>query len=97
MVRELGMSESMGVLAFEPRRGSAGERLLGGPEYSEETARALDAEIARILAEALGRARALVAENRASLELVAQRLLEAETMSGEELRAIVEVRAAAQG
>jgi cell division protease FtsH len=97
MVRELGMSEVMGVVTFEPRPRSPSERWMGGaPDYSEETARAVDAEVARILADALARTRALIAENRDLLEQIAQRLLEAETMSGEELRAVVDVRPAAQ-
>jgi cell division protease FtsH len=92
MVRELGMSESMGVVTFEPRRGG-GERWPGAPDYSEETARAVDAEVARILGEALARARALVAANGPRLERVARRLLEAETMTGEELSAMLELSA----
>ena len=83
MVRELGMSDTVGLASFEPRRGS--DRWMGGQDYSEETARALDAEVARILAAAHTRAKALVADNRAALERIASRLLEAETLTGDEL------------
>jgi cell division protease FtsH len=89
MVRELGMSASLGVLTFEPRRS---DRWPGGGathECSDETARAVDAEVARLLGDAQARARALVNEHRAALERVAQRLLEVETMTGEDLRAVV--------
>jgi cell division protease FtsH len=93
MVRELGMSESVGLLSFEPKRGLSfqGDRWppAGSHDYSDETARAVDAEVARILGEAQGRARAMLGERRDALERIAQRLLEAEAMSGEELRAIV--------
>jgi cell division protease FtsH len=90
MVRELGMSESMGLVSFEPRRGMGADRApLGGQEYSEETARAVDAGVARIMGEAEARARALVAKHRDALERIARRLLEVETMSGEELREVV--------
>ena len=88
MVRELGMSETMGLVTFEPRRGGA-ERWLGGNDYSEETARALDADVARILATAHTRARALIADHQPALERIAGRLLEVETMSGEELGALL--------
>jgi cell division protease FtsH len=98
MVRELGMSETMGVVTFEPRRGIGGDRWPpGGQEYSEETARAVDAEVARIMAEAHARARALLAEHRDALERVAQRLLEVETMTGEDLQAAIATSTAPVG
>jgi cell division protease FtsH len=87
MVRELGMSDSLGLSTFDPRRGSA---LAGAAqEYSDLTARAVDAEVARLLADAQARARALLAEHRETLERVAGRLLEVETVSGEELRKLM--------
>jgi cell division protease FtsH len=88
MVRELGMSDSVGLVSFEPRRGGfPGER--GSQDYSEETARALDAEVGRIVGEAQARARAMLAEHRDALERVARRLLEVEAMTGDELRELV--------
>ncbi len=97
MVRELGMSDAMGLSSFEPRGRSmsaGGDRWPTGasPDYSEETARAVDAEVAQLLGAAQARARALLGEHRSALERIAQRLLEAEVMSGEELRALVGVR-----
>jgi cell division protease FtsH len=93
MVRELGMSESVGLLSFEPRRGLSfqGERWPAGGshDYSDETARAVDAEVARILAAAQARARAMLGEHREALERIARRLLDVEAMSGEELRELV--------
>ena len=78
-------------------RGAAAPRASAGPpaarhDYSDETARAVDAEVARLLGEAQARARALLPEHRDALERVARRLLEAETMTGEELRALAGVR-----
>jgi len=49
----------------------------------------VDAEVARILGEAQERARAMLVEHRVALERIAQRLLEVETLTGEELRALV--------
>jgi cell division protease FtsH len=92
MVRELGMSDSLGLSSFEPRlrAGAHGVPWGGGAhDYSDETARAVDAEVARILGEAQERARAMLAERRVALERIAQRLLEVETLSGDELRALV--------
>jgi cell division protease FtsH len=101
MVRELGMSESMGLSSFEPRGGRAmsaqGDRWPtgGSHDYSDETARAVDAEVARLLGEAQARARVMLGEHRGALERIARRLLEAEVMNGEELRALVGVRLSA--
>jgi cell division protease FtsH len=90
MVRELGMSEAMGLASFEPRRGRDGAFWPGGSsDYSDETARAVDAEVARILGEARARARALLLEHREALERVARRLLDAEVLSGEDLRSLL--------
>ena len=89
MVRELGMSESMGLSSFEPRRGVDRSPTGGSHEYSDETARGVDAEVGRILGEAQARARAMLTENRAALERIAERLLEAEALTGDELRKLV--------
>ncbi len=80
--------------AAGPQHERAGRRWPtgGSHEYSDETARAVDAEVARLLGEAQGRARSLLGEHRAALERIARRLLEAEVMNGEELRALVGVR-----
>ena len=86
MVRELGMSDSIGLFTLEPRRPTFGDR---GIDCSEETARAVDAEVARILAEAQARTRDLMQQNRERLARVAERLLEVETLTGQELRALV--------
>ena len=98
MVRELGMSDSMGLSSFEPRlRAGAAWPGAGAHDYSDETARAVDAEVARMLGEAQERARALLAENRSALERIALRLLEVEALSGEDLRALVEAPEARHG
>jgi cell division protease FtsH len=92
MVTEFGMSESIGAVSFDTR---GRNRFLDVPvsnergNYGEETARQVDAEVRRIVSEAHERARALIGENRETLELVAARLLEKEVIEGEELREIV--------
>jgi cell division protease FtsH len=89
MVRELGMSDAMGLSSFDPRRTApwAGER--GAHDYSEATARAVDEEVSRLLGEAQARARLLIAEHKGALGRIARRLLEAETIGGPELKALV--------
>ena len=82
MVTELGMS-GLGVRVVE-----AGEMGLAHA-HSDELGRRVDDEVDRLLDEALGRARAILAARRELLDALAARLLEVETMSGVELAAIV--------
>ncbi|WP_437783026.1 ATP-dependent zinc metalloprotease FtsH [Sorangium sp. So ce1097] len=96
MVRELGMGRGVGLAALDPRRPTSfldearGALPGGGPrECSDATAREVDAEVARILADAEARARAMIHGHRATLERVAARLYEVETLSGDELRAMM--------
>jgi cell division protease FtsH len=92
MVRELGMGETVGLSALGGARPMSflGNQSLGAPrDYSDATARDVDDEVSRILGEAHTRARALLRERRSTLERIAKRLLEAETMGGDELRQIV--------
>jgi cell division protease FtsH len=90
MVRELGMSESIGLTSFDPRRAMLHGGAPGGAQdYSDVTARAVDAEVARILTEAKCRALALLREHHATLDRIARRLIEVEAMSGDELRRLI--------
>ncbi|MHB8416580.1 MAG: ATP-dependent zinc metalloprotease FtsH [Myxococcales bacterium] len=88
MVCRFGMSESLGPIAF----GDGAERAeqFGAPRpYSEETGRAIDGEIRRLIEEAHGRARQILRDRRLALEALAKRLLAAETLERPELEAIV--------
>jgi len=92
MVTEFGMSESFGAISFDSHnRTRFLDVPLGGERgtYAEDTAREIDTEVRRIVRVAHERARALLTEHRASLDLVARRLLEKEVIEGEELRTIV--------
>jgi cell division protease FtsH len=60
-----------------------GEDLMSsGREYSDDTAKLLDEEIARILTEQEQRASQLLGKHRRGLELIAEALLEHETIDG---------------
>jgi cell division protease FtsH len=92
MVTEWGMSDSLGTVNYEPsRRGRFLD--LGLPSergvYSEETARQIDEEVKRLVANALNDARRILREHRDLLERVARRLLEKEVIEGDELRAMM--------
>jgi len=86
MVTELGMSE-LGVRVVE-----VGEMGLVRT-HSDELGRRVDDEVDRLLDEALGRARAILAARRELLDALAARLLEVETMGAAELAAMVSAHA----
>jgi len=94
MVTQFGMSEKLGLATLEgPRRAS----FLMVPtesrqEYSEETARLIDAEVKQILSEAHTKARDILLAHRAALEELAQLLLEKEVVDRPALQAILKVR-----
>ncbi|MBM3637926.1 MAG: ATP-dependent zinc metalloprotease FtsH [Actinobacteria bacterium] len=84
MVREWGMSDKVGPMAWNTQQQVfLGEDLMtSGREYSDETARMIDEEIARILTEQEQRAHDLLVKHRKGLDLVAEELLEQETIDG---------------
>ena len=92
MVREWGMSEKVGPMAWHNNQQVfLGEDLMtGGREYSDDTARMMDEEINRILVEQETRAIALLAQHRKGLDLVAEALLERETIDGAEVAMLVQ-------
>ena len=90
MVKEYGMSERLGPVAFDkPRRSFLGTEMDGRGEYSEATAQTIDAEVRRILDASQTRVRALLEAHRDVLERVARRLLEQEVVEGAELLAML--------
>jgi cell division protease FtsH len=84
MVREWGMSDEVGPMAWHSQQQVfLGEDLMSqGREYSDETATLLDEEIAKILRGQEQRAHDLLEKHRRGLELIAEALLEHETIDG---------------
>jgi cell division protease FtsH len=94
MVREWGMSDAVGPMAF----GSSGpvflgDDMLGTKEYADDTARLIDQETQRILLEMEERCRSVLTQHRHGLDLVARALLEHETISGAEVHRLLAVAA----
>lgn len=92
MVKEYGMSEKLGHMTFEKERRPLFLDIspsFGGKDYSEATAKDIDAEVKRIIEESYIRVRTLLTEKRASLEKVARTLLDKESIDGEELRTLL--------
>ncbi|RST30090.1 ATP-dependent metallopeptidase FtsH/Yme1/Tma family protein [Sphingomonas ginkgonis] len=92
MVTRWGMSDALGPLQYsEPEE----EVFLGysmnrGRQMSNETAQLIDKEVRRIVDSGYDRAKHLLEEHRGELETLAQALLEYETLSGEEIRTILD-------
>ncbi|MCU1344814.1 MAG: ftsH, partial [Acidimicrobiia bacterium] len=92
MVREFGMSEKVGPMAW----GSNGPVFLGedlmgtARDYSDVTARIIDEEVQRMLREQEKRAQELIRKHRVGLDLIAKELLEKETVDGAEVARLVQ-------
>jgi cell division protease FtsH len=82
MVTTYGMSDSLGPLAL-------GQRESAGPgesnSYSERVAEAIDAEIRALIDAGMAQAEQILARHRDVLDALAARLLEDETIEGDEL------------
>ena len=92
MVTRLGMSEELGTQVFGEAQHQVflGRDYADHQDYSEETARRIDAEIQRIMREAHERARTILDERREQLELMAKVLLERETVEGDAVAALLD-------
>ncbi len=87
MVCEWGMSERLGPLALGHKDDTVflGKEIGHSKNYSEETAEAVDAEIKSLVEGGLERALAVLGERRDKLDIVANTLLERESIDGEML------------
>ncbi|MBS0159492.1 MAG: ATP-dependent zinc metalloprotease FtsH [Nitrospira sp.] len=91
MIKAYGMSEKLGQVSLERDRQSI--FLQTGPsqtpgDYSEQTSREIDCEVRLLIDEQYERARDLIKAQEATLRHAAQVLLEKETITGEELKAL---------
>jgi cell division protease FtsH len=91
MVREWGMSERIGPMAWGSQgMVFLGEDIMQSRDYSDETSRVVDEEVERILREQEDRATKLLTTHRAGLDAVAAALLETETVDGSEVKRLVD-------
>ncbi len=91
MVCELGMSKKLGHLTFgkKDRQVFLGRDLMRERDYSEQTALLIDEEVRRIVDSCYERAQKVVKDNQDKLRMLAERLLECETLDGDAARRIV--------
>ncbi len=90
MVTTYGMSDKLGPLTYGDGNGEVfvGKDIGKSRNYSEEVAFEIDKEVRRIIDEAYTTAENILKENMDGLHRVAKKLLEVETISGEEFREI---------
>ena len=91
MTCEWGMSEKMGPLTFGKKEEQVflGRDFGSHQNYSEETARDIDAEVRRIVMNEYQRAHRILSENLEMLKKVAEALLEHETIDGDDIDVVV--------
>jgi cell division protease FtsH len=92
MVTEYGMSEKMGPLQFGQVQGQVflGRDINNEQNYSDKVAYEIDMEVQRIIKESYERAKAIIIENRSKLDLIANTLLEVETLDADQINSLVE-------
>lgn len=89
MVTRLGMTEEFDMMATEV----VANRYLGGDaalQCSETTAGKIDAKVLALIKEAHKKARTILQDNRDKLDVLAQYLLERETITGEQFMALLQ-------
>lgn len=92
MVREWGMSEKLGPMAWgQSSQVFLGDEMMSTKDYSDDTARVIDQEVEKILRDQEDRCRQLLTDNRDALDLLAKSLLEDETISGVEVDRLIDV------
>jgi len=91
LVTEFGMSEKMGPLTFKRKDEEVflGRDLGRERPYSEQTAELIDSEVNKFLSESLTHVRKLLADNRAKLDRLAERLIEKEILQSDEVDALI--------
>ncbi len=91
MVCEWGMSPTMGAVSYgqEDEPIFLGKEIARHKDYSEETARNIDASIRAILDEGRDRALAILTDHRDQLESLARELIQKETLQDDDIRTLL--------
>ncbi|MBI3726508.1 ATP-dependent zinc metalloprotease FtsH [bacterium] len=91
MVCEWGMSDELGPINYSPEKDTVflGREITRTQTHSEETARMIDIEVRKVVDLAYARAQEIIAKHRDCLDKIAEALLKYETITGEEVVALV--------
>ena len=92
MVTRFGMSEKLGPQTFGDANHEVflGRDFSANADYSPEIAYEIDKEVARLIDDAYDKARSILTERRGQLDLMAEVLIDRETVDKEELEALLE-------
>ncbi|HEX7066156.1 MAG TPA: ATP-dependent zinc metalloprotease FtsH [Bacillales bacterium] len=91
MVTEFGMSKKLGPMQFGENQSSQvflGRDIQNDQNYSDAIAYEIDQETQRIIKESYERCKNILTENRDKLDLMAETLLEVETLDNEQIRSL---------
>ncbi len=94
MVTRWGFSPELGTVAYGENQEEVflGHSVSRTQNVSENTAQKIDVEVRRLVEEGLNEARKILTERRADLETLAKGLLEFETLSGDEIKELLDGR-----
>ena len=92
MVTQWGMSDKLGMVQYGDHNEYVflGREMTRGKDYSERTAQDIDNEVKRIIDEAYKVARTIIDKYRDKLEVIANCLLEYETLEGSQVEEIIQ-------
>jgi cell division protease FtsH len=91
MVTDFGMSQALGPISLgrKSEQPFLGRDLMEDRNYSEQVASAIDKELSTIIEDCYERAKALLTEHTDDVRRVVEVVLARETLSGDEIRAIM--------
>lgn len=91
MVTQWGMSEDLGPITFGRRQEQVflGRDIAQERNYSEEVAYSIDKEVRRMIEDAYGKTEEMIQTHLPALHLIAEKLIEKETLEGEELEMLM--------
>jgi len=92
MVMEWGMSEKLGRVRYRSNDQEVflGHSVTQSQHMSDETAKLIDEEVRKLIEDGEAEARRIIHENLDQFEAIAQALLEYETLTGDELRGLLD-------
>ncbi|MFV8829750.1 ATP-dependent zinc metalloprotease FtsH [Alkalihalobacterium sp. APHAB7] len=92
MVTEYGMSEKLGPMQFGQSSGGQvflGRDIQNEQNYSDQIAYEIDLEVQRFIKECYERCKQILLDNKDKLDLVAETLMELETLDAEQIKSLV--------
>jgi cell division protease FtsH len=86
------MSDTLGMVEYGEHEDYVllGRDITRSRDYSESTAQEIDREVRRLVDDAYNRAKEIILDNRAKLEVIAKALLEFETLDAAHIKEIIE-------